>query len=315
MTMNNTWGFKTHDTNWKSVRQILRNLSDISSKGGNFLLNVGPTADGRIPEASVERLQAVGRWMQVNGEAIYATEATPFQRRLTWGRVTQKVAATGATTLYLHVWDWPKDGRLVLPGLNQVPNAAALLANGEPVTAQATADGLVVNLPKGPPDSEIPVVRLQFPGALTLNEYPLDAEGRIELRAIDADGTGGRNGNFKVRGSGSDSYQADWKDADWTLDYRVTLPSAGSWQVSAEFASAEPANLILSSGKTIAKVTVPAGPDATNWHTEALSALDLPAGEQSLRLQGEKEGWKSGPNVRRLWLKPVPAVGAKAAKT
>jgi alpha-L-fucosidase len=313
MTMNSTWGFKTSDTRWKSVRDLLRNLSDISSKGGNFLLNVGPTADGRIPEASVERLEAVGRWMQVNGEAIYATEATPFMRRMTWGRITQKVAATGATTLYLHVWDWPKDGRLVLAGLSQVPSAATLLANGEAVTAQPTAEGLVVNLPEKATDPIISVVRLQFTGAVTLNEYPLDAEGRIALTGMDGDGTGGRHGNFKIRGTGADTYLADWKDAEWTLDYRVTLPTAGSWQVSAEFASAEPAKLVLSSGTLSAKVTVPAGADATAWHTEVLATLNLPAGDQSLRLQGEKDGWNAGPNVRRIWLKPVPAVGAKAA--
>ena len=84
MTMNDTWGFKKNDNNWKSVRQILRNLSDISSKGGNFLLNVGPTAEGEIPAASIERLEAVGRWMAVNSEAIYATDAGPFPRRLPW---------------------------------------------------------------------------------------------------------------------------------------------------------------------------------------------------------------------------------------
>jgi len=314
MTMNNTWGFKADDTAWKSVRQLLRNLSDISSKGGNFLLNVGPTADGRIPEASVERLEAVGRWMQVNGEAIYATEASPFYRRLpTWGRITQKSADTGATTLYLHVWDWPKDGRLVLPGLSQQPSAGALLANGVAVTAQASAEGLVVNLPEHATDPEISVVRLQFPGAVTLNEYPPDADGRIVLTALDADRTGGRTGNFKLSSSGADTYVADWKDADWTLDYRVTVPTAGSWQVSAEFASAEPSKLILRSTKTIAKITVPSGADATRWHTEALSTLNLPAGEQTLQLQGEKDGWKVGPNVRRLWLTPVPAVGTKAA--
>jgi alpha-L-fucosidase len=234
-------------------------------------------------------------------------------RRMTWGRITQKVAATGATTLYLHVWDWPKDGRLVLAGLSQVPSAATLLANGEAVTAQPTAEGLVVNLPEKATDPIISVVRLQFTGAVTLNEYPLDAEGRIALTGMDGDGTGGRHGNFKIRGTGADTYLADWKDAEWTLDYRVTLPTAGSWQVSAEFASAEPAKLVLSSGTLSAKVTVPAGADATAWHTEVLATLNLPAGDQSLRLQGEKDGWNAGPNVRRIWLKPVPAVGAKAA--
>ena len=309
MTMNDTWGFKKNDDNWKSVRQILRNLSDISSKGGNFLLNVGPTAEGRIPEASIERLEAVGRWMQANSEAIYATEASPFQRRLTWGRVTQKADATGATTLYLHVWDWPADGRLLLPGLSQGPSGGILLANGTAVTAQTTAEGLVVNLPANAPDTEISVVRLQFPAAVKLSESVANApgaDGRIVLTPFDADPTGGLGGNFELVGRGADTYLAHWNDAVWTLDYTIKVPTAGSWQVSAEFASAEPAKLILRSTQTIAKIRVPAGADATSWHTEALHALKLTAGEHKLQFQGEKDDWKGGPNVRRVWLTPVP---------
>jgi alpha-L-fucosidase len=129
MTMNDTWGFKKNDHNWKSVTQILHNLSDISSKGGNFLLNVGPTADGVIPPESVERLKSVGQWMKVNGEAIYATEASPFPRRLPWGRITRKVAGD-KTTLYLHVWDWPQDGKLLLPTLKETPSSGRLLEAG-----------------------------------------------------------------------------------------------------------------------------------------------------------------------------------------
>ncbi len=318
MTMNDTWGFRSDDLKWKSVRQTLRNLSDISSKGGNFLLNVGPTADGRIPEASIERLEAVGRWMQANSEAIYATEASPFQRRLTWGRVTQKAAATGATTLYLHVWDWPADGRLVLPGLSQAPSAASLLANGKAVTAQTSAEGLVLNLPANAPDAEISVVRLQFPGAVTLSETVVNApgaDGRIELTAFDADPTGGLGGNFELLGRGAETYLAHWKDAVWTLDYKINVPTAGTWQVSGEFASTEPAKLILRSTKTIAKITVPAGADATSWRTEVLYTLKLPAGEHNLQLQGEKDGWKGGPNVRRIWLTPASGVVVAQAKT
>ncbi|MCX6326642.1 MAG: alpha-L-fucosidase [Bacteroidia bacterium] len=71
MTMNNTWGFKTNDTNWKSSENLIKNLVDIVSKGGNFLLNVGPTSEGLIPAASVERLKEMGKWIKVNGEAIY----------------------------------------------------------------------------------------------------------------------------------------------------------------------------------------------------------------------------------------------------
>lgn len=75
MTMNDTWGFKSYDHNWKPTKVLLFNLIDIASKGGNFLLNVGPTADGIIPEASVARLREIGAWLDVNGEAIYGTRA------------------------------------------------------------------------------------------------------------------------------------------------------------------------------------------------------------------------------------------------
>lgn len=74
MTMNDTWGYKSYDHNWKSKETLIHNLIDIAAKGGNFLLNVGPTAEGLIPAPSIERLSAIGRWLKVNGEAIYETE-------------------------------------------------------------------------------------------------------------------------------------------------------------------------------------------------------------------------------------------------
>lgn len=75
MTMNDTWGFKKSDHNWKSAKMLIDNLIDIAAKGGNYLLNVGPTAEGKIPPESVERLQEMGKWLKVNGEAIYSTKS------------------------------------------------------------------------------------------------------------------------------------------------------------------------------------------------------------------------------------------------
>jgi alpha-L-fucosidase len=122
MTMNDTWGFKKNDTHWKSSRDLIRMVIDIASKGGNFLLNAGPTAEGEIPAASVERLGEIGQWMRVNSEAIYGTTASPFDKP-TWGRVTTKPGK-----IYLHVFDWPADGQLRVP-LETLPKKAYLLAS------------------------------------------------------------------------------------------------------------------------------------------------------------------------------------------
>jgi alpha-L-fucosidase len=138
MTMNDTWGFKTHDHNWKSAKTLVRNLIDIASKGGNYLLNVGPTSMGQIPEASVQRLKEIGTWMKINGEAIYGTSASPF-KKLEWGRCTRK-AKGGKELLYLNVFDFPDDGLLTIPGLASKIYKAYPLANKKE-RLQVTADG------------------------------------------------------------------------------------------------------------------------------------------------------------------------------
>ncbi|MDW8308503.1 MAG: alpha-L-fucosidase [Verrucomicrobiales bacterium] len=163
MTMNDTWGYRKDDHNWKSVETLVRNLIDCASKGGNYLLNVGPTAEGLIPQPSVERLAAIGRWMQANSEAIYGTRASPFEK-LDWGRCTQKPHGIGTTRLYLHVFDWPADGRLVVPPLANKPLRAALLATGQKLRVKKTGNQIVITVPKEAPDKIATVIALDIQG-------------------------------------------------------------------------------------------------------------------------------------------------------
>jgi alpha-L-fucosidase len=157
MTMNDTWGFKSYDENWKSSERLIRNLVDIVSKGGNYLLNVGPTAEGRIPAASVERLADLGTWMKVNSEAIYGTTASPFATQLAWGRATKK-----GNTVYLHVFDWPSDGVLKVPSIGGQPTRASLLGGDANLKVETAADGFTIKLPSTPVNPIASVIKVQL---------------------------------------------------------------------------------------------------------------------------------------------------------
>lgn len=164
MTLNKHWGYYLGDENFKSAETIVRNLIDVASKGGNFLLNVGPTGEGIIPAGSVARLQQVGDWLGRNQASIYDTTASPLGTFI-WGRCTQKITAEG-TILYLHVFDWPKDGQLVLTGLINPVASATLLSDedGRRLTVlSAGPQGMTLLLPSAPldPISTTIVVKMQ----------------------------------------------------------------------------------------------------------------------------------------------------------
>ena len=167
MTMNGSWGWHASDHNWKSARQLIRTLCETASKGGNFLLNVGPTAEGEIPPECVERLQAIGRWMAVNGSAIRGTQASPFAQAPSWGRITSRktVDADGKplTELNLLVFEWPVDGKLRLPETVGGLQSAQLLASGAMLEVRRDEQGLFIAVPTAALDADATVIRTTLP--------------------------------------------------------------------------------------------------------------------------------------------------------
>jgi len=161
MTMNGSWGYKSWDHKWKSTETLIHNLVDIASKGGNYLLNVGPKEDGTFPQESIDRLKAVGDWMKVNHEAIYATKASPIAP-FSWGRCTSKEAKNN-TTLYFTVFDWPADGKLFVPGLKNEIISAKLLAGGN-VKATSANGGMAISVPAKAPDVIASVIKIEVKG-------------------------------------------------------------------------------------------------------------------------------------------------------
>jgi alpha-L-fucosidase len=167
MTLNKHWGYNKNDHNWKEPKVVIQNLADIASKGGNYLLNVGPTAQGVFPPDAVRILADVGRWMKTNGDSIYGTTANPLDANPPWGRITQK-----GNTLYLHVFTWPKDGKLIVSGINAKVTRASLLADEKQKLAaeQTGAKELQISVPANAPDALDSVIALQFSSPISPGE-------------------------------------------------------------------------------------------------------------------------------------------------
>ncbi|HAV13969.1 MAG TPA: alpha-L-fucosidase [Opitutae bacterium] len=156
MTMNTTWGYSEHDQTWKSDEVLIQNLVDIVSKGGNYLLNIGPKGDGSIPEASIQSMASIGRWMEVNGESIYGTTASPFGKPA-WGRYTKT-----PEILYAHVFQWPEDGKLSITAEGiQVSRAYLLADKDQDLQFEMTTDGPLFSLPENAPDNQVSVIAIE----------------------------------------------------------------------------------------------------------------------------------------------------------
>lgn len=301
MTMNTSWGYKRYDQNWKSSETLIRMLVDIASKGGNLLLNVGPTAEGLIPAPSIERLEAIGQWMDVNSESIYGTQASPFFK-LPWGRCTKRKTVQG-TKLYLHVFDWPGDLVLRVPGLKTRVKKVSLLSDpDQKLTFRFDQDDLLIELPEACPDSVNTVIVVETRGNLDIiSNMPSLEDGLISLPAAFADiHNPGYGTHMVLKGSGEEAAITNWVDDRAWMEWMFNTPSSGTYSVKALIRSDQTNKIFLEAGDNILEAGV--NPTDGEFETVDMGEIEIAGtGDLVVSLHPVRDQWK-GIELRKVML-------------
>jgi alpha-L-fucosidase len=233
-TINGTWGYSKFDQQWKTPADVIHRMVEIVSKGGNYLLNIGPMADGAIPAPSVATLQGVGQWMQTNSDSIYGTTASPLPGQ-PWGLITVK-----DSLLYLHVFTWPGDGNLRIPGLqNHVLSAYPLLASSHKLPVAINHGTASITLPEKPaaPASDTVFV-LQLDGPPKINPVVLtqgsDSPFNLDYASAVTSGRAvkryNREGGFHI---------AKWMAPQDSATWHLLLSQAGAYHLRISYSAAK----------------------------------------------------------------------------
>lgn len=291
MTMNTSWGYKSYDQNWKSSESLIRMLVDIASKGGNLLLNVGPTAEGLFPEPSVERLKQIGLWMQQNSESIYGTTASPFFK-LPWGRCTTKEMG-GNTILYLHVFDWPKNGILRVPGLKTRISNISLLSNPKQTFAwKFEGDDLVIHAPSVIFDPINTVIKVKTKGNMeVISNMPTLKEGTVLLPADFADiYNPGYGTHARLEGTDTKSVIQNWVDSRVRLEWLFNATEPGIYKLEALINVDNTCRLNVAIGENKIETEIQSTND--KFEIVSLGEIDITeTGNQIISLTPVRENW------------------------
>lgn len=291
MTMNNTWGFKSYDHDWKSTETLIQNLVDIASKGGNYLLNVGPTAEGLIPTPSIERLKAIGDWMKVNSESIYGTSASPC-RTPTWGRVTTRIEE-GDATLYLNVFDWPKEGEIFLPLVSEVKACHLLTDETTRFDTEINEQGTTVKLTGSAYDPISSVVVLKLKGLPTVSDADkiIQKEDGSVLLTAQKSIINNLNGSHSVYDADQDCISG-WKHVKASVDWDFRINTPGTYRITLMAASEKESSLKISLANKKLNVKVPATDGFKDFKAVDAGKVTIKkAGDLMIHLGTNRKDW------------------------
>jgi alpha-L-fucosidase len=305
-TMNwNGWGYNRYETEFHSASQLIRQLVEIVSKGGNLLLNVGPQPDGRIQPDFEARLRRIGEWLKTNGEAIYGTTASPFERLPFFGRATVK-----GSTLYIHVMGWPQDARIVLPGLkNSVKKACLLVDRGKDLAVRRAGKDVVVTLPARAADPDATVVALELDGPPAVENRTIGpaSDGRVELPVYLADLQSAMGQRAYLDYFYRTTMLANWQNVNDYPEWSFTTDKPGTYEVRASYASmwgGQAAYEVEVDGQKLAAKTQ-SSPSVYFPATFTVGQVTLPAGEHTLRVRITAIANNHAMNLEKIVLVPA----------
>jgi alpha-L-fucosidase len=302
-TLNTTWGYSQFDQQWKSPGNVIQRLVEIVSKGGNYLLNIGPMGDGTVPAPSVKTLEKVGAWMRQNGESIYGTSACPLPEA-PWGKCTVK-----GGKLYLHVFSRPGDAVLRVSGFHAEVTGAYLLADPSRKLAVAREhDGIAVSLPGRSPDEIDTVVVLELSGALRVDP-PIITQGSdspFELDYLKAVTAGRAVKRFNRAGK---FHISKWTGPQDSATWHLLVSQTGRYKVtirySARSAWANRHYVVEIGGQSLTGVVGATG-EGYQYKTFDLGSVEIgKAGEYTVRIRPAVDSDRYLMYFQSLLLEPV----------
>jgi len=321
-TTNNSWGYAWYDKNWKSGTEILRRLISTVARGGNYMINIGPKGNGAVPEMAAKGLRSAGTWLKQYGETIYGATGSPWGRAQSWGDITAR-----DNKLYLHIFDWPQDGKIHLSNLNNTVDSIKLLNDpSQKLTTKKQTNGWTsLTVPLKKPAGLISVIELTLDGAPKVDDTPgIDPLIKTTLNSAFARcNSGCKNNEIRWMQKFGDWNYAnnllDWQD-NGQGEWQVDVAKASDYFFEVEYSADEEVDFsewifsfngekmmlqALDTGERKNSKRQGKGRKLYRYRTDAVGVVNLKAGKQSITVVPKGKVVGGGINLNAIHLTPV----------